>query len=127
VAGSVTVYASNACGNSSTKSLKVKLNNGIASIDKSEDNLSLQNLTQGSVYPNPAQTECTVLFNAANQAKYTFEIADVIGKIIMQKDINANAGNNYIKFNIDNFARGVYLINIIDEGSNKKTLKLVKE
>jgi hypothetical protein len=127
VAGSVTVYASNACGYSSTKSLKVKLNNGIASIDKSEDNLSLQNLTQGSVYPNPAQTECTVLFNAANQAKYTFEIADVIGKIIMQKDINANAGNNYIKFNIGNFARGVYLINIIDEVGNKKTLKFVKE
>ncbi|MGI8950874.1 MAG: T9SS type A sorting domain-containing protein [Chitinophagaceae bacterium] len=79
-----------------------------------------------SVYPNPAKTNATVVFNTTG--KYTLIVTDFSGKILQTKSgISSIKQQNFMQLNVSNYAPGMYLITIIDEKNKKQTLKLNKE
>jgi hypothetical protein len=78
-----------------------------------------------SVYPNPANTNTTLSFNA--NGKYAITIADISGKVLQTKTGVAIKGANIIKLDVSKYASGIYLITIVDEKNRQQTLKLNKE
>ncbi len=125
-AGPVSLYATNSCGSSGIKTLDVKLNGSFDAtvLNKTEADTDDN---KPSVYPNPAKNECTVVFNEENEARYTIEITDAVGRTALQKTGDAFAGENKVLLNISKLANGIYFITILDETHGRRVLKLNKE
>ncbi len=80
-----------------------------------------KNLTNFSIYPNPAETSFTV--KGAFNDGLTISIFDLLGKKVSVKTIN----NLEETINISHLNQGVYLVKIEDtETRNMQTVKLVK-
>jgi hypothetical protein len=128
--GAVTVYATNSCGSSAIKSLTVTVSAlfALTGADNTGDAATLKTLAAGAtVYPNPANSNCTVVFNAENNSKYSIIVADITGKQLLKKDWIASAGENKVALDVNKFAQGMYLIMIINDKDEKIVLKLNKE
>ncbi|MGI8951329.1 MAG: T9SS type A sorting domain-containing protein [Chitinophagaceae bacterium] len=79
-----------------------------------------------SVYPNPAKTNTTVVFNTTG--KYTITVTDLSGEILQTKTgVSSIKQQNFIQLNVSNYSSGIYFITITDEKNKKQTLKLNKE
>lgn len=78
-------------------------------------------------YPNPAQNECTVTFNANSKKNYIIELADAGGRIFLRQAVHASNGFNLVNLNTEDLPSGVYIINIIDENGKRETLKLIRQ
>ena len=81
-----------------------------------------------SVYPNPVtNNKFTVNFNNVNPGNYTMELADINGKVILNKNVNINGVSNE-KLALNNSTVGVYLLRLIDvNGKTSYTKKIVVE
>ena len=82
-------------------------------------------ILKAEVYPNPAKTNATLLFNA--DGKYAITIADVSGKTLQTKTGIANKEQNIIQLDVSKYANGLYLVTITNEKNRKQTVKLSKE
>ena len=78
-----------------------------------------------SVYPNPAKTTSTLVFNATG--KYTIIIADFSGKALQTKTGIALKGINTVQLDVSKYAGGIYLCTITDEANRIQKVKLSKE
>lgn len=76
-----------------------------------------------AVYPNPATEKATVRFNAIVAGTYTLSIADVTGRIVAKKTMNAAEGLNFYSFDVINYLPGTYFV-MIQGTSNNEILKL---
>lgn len=72
------------------------------------------------VFPNPANSEFTILLNGVNKANVV--INDMLGKVIYQNTINSNRID--IKNN-GRFKSGLYLIKVIDDNQSVFHTKLI--
>ena len=63
-----------------------------------------------NVYPNPNNGNFTIEFNAESATNYNLKLVDVIGQVIVNNDIHSEVGDNQYKLNLDNIAKGVYLL-----------------
>ena len=81
-----------------------------------------------SVYPNPVtNNKFTVNFKNVNPGNYTMELADINGKVILNKNVNINGVSNE-KLALNNSTVGVYLLRLIDvNGKTSYTKKIVVE
>jgi hypothetical protein len=80
------------------------------------------------VYPNPANTTVTVMFNA--NGNYTMKLADASGNILQTKTnvaVSNNTNRNTIQLDVSKYAAGVYFITIVNERNESHTIKLNKE
>jgi hypothetical protein len=93
--------------------------------DFAETNTNLSNENSISVYPNPAKTNATVLFNA--KGKYTITVSDVNGKILQTKTGTSNKYQNTLQLDVRNYAAGVYFITVKNGKNQTQTLRLNKE
>lgn len=76
-----------------------------------------------SLYPNPAtNNEINVTFNKANNSNWTINLMNISGQIIEKADINVNGDINH-KFDLNNLAKGVYLVVVYDENGKHKFSK----
>jgi len=82
--------------------------------------------TAVNLYPNPADEELNVSFQAINNEKMTIVLTDLTGKIIQTNIIQANEGENLVMLNTSDFAKGVYFVNLIS-GTSRTTLQFVKK
>ncbi|HOZ79858.1 MAG TPA: M12 family metallo-peptidase [Ferruginibacter sp.] len=116
ISGNVTVKAVSACGSSaaSSKYLTIGCSSGI-------EESSMPKVA--AVYPNPATEKATVRFNAIVAGAYTFSIADVTGRIVTKKTMNAAEGLNFYSFDVTNYLPGTYFV-MIQCTSNNEILKL---
>jgi hypothetical protein len=106
----ITGVDANGCTNSTAFTQSVSTCTGF-------ENLELNDL-QFTIYPNPSNGE----FNITTTQDLDIEVADVLGKIIFNKKINAG---NY-KFELNETANGIYFIKATQNGQTK-TVKLIKE
>jgi hypothetical protein len=77
------------------------------------------------VYPNPVQDEFTVSFYNPNRANVSINIFDTKGalvKTILNKEIKA--GNQTEKYDLNNIAKGEYLLEL-NNGVYRKTEKII--
>jgi len=117
----ITVNALNACGASSPSRLTVAVNLLCReSMDGSAD-IAL------TAFPNPSQGKITVAFDAPADGRYSMRVVDLLGKSVINNDLNAVAGHNVQEIDLSGVAKGIYLLNVQSEGGDVQTLRLVLE
>jgi hypothetical protein len=122
--GSVRVFLSNACSQTSTASLPVIVFSGF--FTKDFKNAVAAPESDVKVYPNPANSIVTVTFNSKQESKYEIVVTDLIGKPIIKTSGISLTGRNEIKLDMSKYALGMYLITLAAEESTR-TIKLYKE
>ncbi|CAN5429581.1 hypothetical protein BH10BAC2_BH10BAC2_48490 [soil metagenome] len=77
--------------------------------------------------PNPARDLTTLSFDAETDYRYTIEVTDMSGKVVLRKSGVAKQGSNAIKLNISSMNDGLFNIQVINNDNGQKiATKLVK-
>lgn len=79
-----------------------------------------------TAYPNPANNSITITYAAQKSNQYIFEIADLSGRVLLQKKMNATPGVNHATFDVSYFTKGLYFINIIKPDKTKESIRISK-
>ena len=77
-----------------------------------------------NLYPNPADGELTVSFNAVKQSAFSIKLNDIIGKTVLTNTGIAEKGENNFRLSLEEIGAGVYFVEIKNDGQSK-VLKLV--
>ncbi|MEW6772531.1 MAG: T9SS type A sorting domain-containing protein [Bacteroidota bacterium] len=83
-----------------------------------------------SIFPNPANNEINLMVESrltSNEGVAVVNVYDMFGKKILNKNINLLGGVNLYKVDISNLANGVYMFEVMVNGSDKIIHKLIKE
>jgi Concanavalin A-like lectin/glucanases superfamily/Secretion system C-terminal sorting domain len=78
------------------------------------------------IYPNPSQGSFSVLLNLDRNRELSFVVSDIVGHVLLQRDVKANVGPWEEQFTLDGVAKGVYLLQI-RSGAMQITRKVVVE
>jgi hypothetical protein len=81
-------------------------------------------LSELSLYPNPADQEVNLRFTLPNTRALSVDICDLSGKIISHSNINGASGMNIVTIPTSNLASGSYQVHVHD-GISGKVLPLV--
>jgi len=92
----------------------------------STNTIPSSNFSGVTIYPNPATSELNVSYNALVGGKNTIQVVDMVGKVIMNYEINANEGLNEVLIDTQNLGNGVYFVKVGDR-TNAKTLQFIKQ
>ncbi|NOR86576.1 MAG: T9SS type A sorting domain-containing protein [Bacteroidales bacterium] len=84
----------------------------------------MQNISQLSIFPNPATTTVSIQFLAKENMELKVSISDILGKTITEKTMEISSGNFKTSFNVSEFNNGVYFIEL-QQGDRKNVLKFV--
>ncbi|MGB1207150.1 MAG: T9SS type A sorting domain-containing protein [Chitinophagales bacterium] len=76
-----------------------------------EDNNNNAFLNINQIVPVPASNAVTVDFSSKYQ-NVTVQVTDLTGRIIDTYDVNTTIGNNTLALDINNYAAGVYMLNL---------------
>jgi hypothetical protein len=68
--------------------------------------------TLGQNEPNPATNITTVPFSLPKAGVVTLRVYDISGRIIEERTMSANAGENLLKINVDGFKSGLYFYSL---------------
>jgi hypothetical protein len=117
--GTVSVTANNSCGTSTATVLTVTSNCRVAGSN------SLQDVMQAIAYPNPSQGRVTLQYHSADRAGYLVKITDLTGREIRSERIEASEGLNHHEINLDNAAKGVYMLSLENQTGDKIVIRLV--
>ena len=99
------------------------------------DNLTLLNVTgiydaalvnELSLFPNPAQHDLELRFNAGAEVFTSVSIVDAMGREIDSQSLRSFAGENRLRFDVSHLAAGVYYVNL-RSGEVSVTRKFVKQ
>ena len=99
-AGNVSVYATNACGNSNTKSLAVAITCRAEEVSENEIEL----------FPNPTTENINVVFSNEKDENARMKIYNSVGQLMMYEEVIINAGQNEKSFDVSSFAKGGYIL-----------------
>lgn len=79
-----------------------------------------------NIYPNPVKTFLSIEIEAVNDGKYTMEISDITGRVIMNVEGYVE-GRFYIREkDVSEWKSGIYFLRIY-YGEEVKTIKFIKE
>ncbi len=76
--------------------------------------------------PNPAQNNTTVLFTNDDESLVHLQLVDLTGRVIIEKYISSEIGNNKIELPLNNLQRGMYIVRLANSGKIL-TQKLIVE
>lgn len=105
----------------------INIYSGSPSDDLVTESASISELTDVSeinLFPNPADNELNLRFNANIAQKIQVQITDVLGKSIQSNSINANSGTNLIMMDTKELSPGAYFLSVYT-GDEIKTLQFV--
>ncbi len=77
-----------------------------------------------SVYPNPNNGTFTVAFTALTEGSVQLRVVEMTGRMILEASYNALAGDNEVPVQLDEMAKGVYMLQL-QQGTEVRTAKLV--
>ncbi|MEX6691179.1 FG-GAP-like repeat-containing protein [Danxiaibacter flavus] len=127
--GKVSVKANNSCGSAAvvTKTVQVITNN--TRIAKKADNNNNTDNTIGtfSIYPNPSTGVTSVAYFSDKQQKFTVQVKDINGKLLLSENTNALKGNNTYNVDVSPYPSGVYYVILIDSQNNTIYKRLLKD
>ncbi|MCX6275194.1 MAG: T9SS type A sorting domain-containing protein, partial [Bacteroidetes bacterium] len=118
--GNVSVQAVNSCGVSSFRSLPCVISCRQSQVSGSASGLNAE------VYPNPATEKATLKFTAASASQVHLNMTSVLGQSVMTTEVAATEGINMIDLDLNNLAKGVYMLNIMS-GDNNEQIRVVVE
>ncbi|WP_188495855.1 T9SS type A sorting domain-containing protein, partial [Flavobacterium palustre] len=77
-------------------------------------------------YPNPTTGEFAVQLSGYKSSKVSLVITNIIGQLVMQKEVSLVEGKQVVSCDLTNHARGIYLLKVLSaDGENN--LKIVLE
>ena len=76
-----------------------------------------------AVYPNPTTSFVVLKMAAYNQEKWQYELFDISGKKIESKPITTEE----MQIQLEKYASGIYILQIIDQSKIIKTFKIIKK
>jgi len=85
----------------------------------------LTNLSQLSLFPNPASQNVFLNYEAKHESEVSIHIFHVTGKEMQNIQTQMLTGKNNLKLNTETLESGIYFIEIANENSSKK-LKFIK-
>ncbi len=86
-----------------------------------------QSFSLSQNYPNPFNPTTSILFELPKRTEYKFEIFNLVGQKIYEKNETADAGQYSIVWDASEFASGVYLYKLTsDSYSESKKMLLLK-
>ncbi|MBK9321067.1 MAG: T9SS type A sorting domain-containing protein [Bacteroidetes bacterium] len=117
----LTVIASNACGNSAARSVTGIV---VSTCPRLGDNTT--SATNLVVFPNPATDRITVQFNSTDESNYRLRLTDVAGREVFVSEGKSSIGINTQLIGLDQLSGGVYFVEIQNqEGS--QSIRLMVE
>ena len=98
---------------------------------KNPMSLGVSNVAAGinglQVYPNPATDMAHARFELNVAGKVTFNVTDILGRVVMSNTEDMTAGGQQVNFSTANFAAGVYNVTVTTEtGSTTQHLTVGK-
>ena len=79
--------------------------------------------TSISVFPNPASDVMMVNFTTEENTAYTFNVVDMVGKVVASDRFEAVSGENTYRLNVSNITPGVYMLEV--KGATTEMVKFV--
>ncbi|MBS1773729.1 MAG: zinc-dependent metalloprotease [Bacteroidetes bacterium] len=70
-----------------------------------------------SLYPNPANTAFTLLYDVVNAGEIEIKVTDMLGKVVYIQMAYSRVGNNKLDIYINNWAKGVYFVSVGTESA----------
>jgi hypothetical protein len=119
-------------GNNSFTAFVLSTNNGIAATTSriitglKDVNSTITNGFSVQTLTNPVNNELNLRINAASERKVSVNIVNIIGRVIMTKQVAVSAGTSTIGFSTAHLPVGLYLVNVND-GTSQKTVKIIKQ
>jgi hypothetical protein len=117
-AGTVSVNASNTCGQSAGTSSQS------FSAGCREEGTS--SATAFSVYPNPAHDKVTVSIDVKEQTGFNLKLRDMSGRVILSEDREGAAGINAYELDLKGFAKGIYMLEVMSQVDKWKTKVVIE-
>lgn len=110
-----------------TNGFIANLENRPASENKEEQrtNVSLEQPGMINATPNPTGTDWAINFTSKSEDRVLAIIIDMQNKIVFEKMINVDKGENTLKIDGINFASGQYILKLSLDGTNR-TVKMIK-
>jgi len=72
----------------------------------------VENINDLSVYPNPATDKLNIKFNTATADDFNITIYNVTGQAVYKETLNNFIGSYYNEISVNDFAQGVYLMQV---------------
>jgi len=116
------VSAYNVCGTGSARSLNVNAVNCLASSKTDYEN----SINSVKLFPNPATSSCSLVFDADYSQKPTIIIRDLSGRELSVSRMSAVPGNNRYLIDLQQFAAGIYVLEL-KTSDYSNVLRLVVE
>lgn len=124
-AGKVKVKAVNTCDASYYNVISVSLSTGLTNNSLTSKIVPVEYDLIAS--PNPARDVTYLNFTAANEYRYTIEVTDMTGKVVIRKSGVATEGSNKVLVNVSGLIDGLYNVSVTNNDNGTKiTTKLVK-
>ncbi len=117
----IRVFATNACGVSSTARI-LSLSQGVCPTGKQSET-KIINPTDFSFYPNPTVDFINIEFNATENSESTVTIYNLNGLKVSSRNVQLSEGNNMIKEDVSSLASGVYFIQFYNTNNNETISK----
>jgi len=118
--GFVTVYAQNACGQSTSSSIAV-------STVCRQAQLIQGSLIDAVLYPNPTIGTTTLRFETLSAGDYKVSVVDMTGQVMETSTITAVEGVNMHEFDMSTYAKGLYMIRLERSGEAMQMLRVTVE
>lgn len=78
------------------------------------------------IYPNPSENIFQIDFETKESSSLTFELTDITGKLIHSINFASSIGKNHLSLDLNQFASGLYLLNVRNEKGLMQSKKLIK-
>ncbi len=98
-----------------------------ADFSSSIEDLILVGINGFNVAPNPIQSQTVIGFNAERAMEAELGIFNVMGQRVHQESLNIEAGSNAFEVDASNLAKGIYLIQLSQNGQAVHQVKVVKQ
>ncbi|MEN9522244.1 MAG: hypothetical protein RL065_621 [Bacteroidota bacterium] len=80
-----------------------------------------------TIYPNPASSDFTLMYEALTNENAVVTIYDITGKVMNQNEIYQTEGNNKFSLNVSSLNSGLYIVALKNsEGVQTQRLQLIK-
>lgn len=106
------------------------VNGGKLDVEYNDDITGIETVEAGDgmrVYPNPFKDVVNINYSVAGDTKVFFVVNNLQGALVASASRQAFAGNNTLTINGANLPAGIYFVQMIVDGKNVKTFKLIKE
>ncbi len=106
----------------------VRANGNIAAdFSSSIENLILAGINDFNVAPNPVRGQTVVFFNASQEINAELQIFNIMGQRLLQKEVSIEVGANSIEVDASQLAKGMYLLQLSQNGQAIHQVKIIKE